>query len=214
MSKKLFSFINEGQVRLEPDAKIVPASELATLLSAEEVQTKIKEDAEKYRKDTAAEIEQLKAKAQYDGYLEGFQSWAEHIARLEEEIVNVRKDYGKILAPVALKGVQKLLGREIENNEQTVVDIISNTLRSVSSHKKITIFVSPRERGIVEANKDRLKKLFEQLEVFKIVERSDIEPGGSIIETEGGIINAQLSNQWQILERAFDKLFNPKSVAP
>lgn len=211
MSKKLFSFINEGEVRLAPGAKVISESELSTLLAADEVQKKIYADAEKYRIDVVAEIENLKAKAQIDGYHEGFEAWAEKVAELENEIVNVRKQYEKILVPVALKGVQKLLGHEIESNEETIVDIIATSLKAVSTHKKITIWISPKEKGIIEANKARLKQLFEHLEVFQIRERADIEPGGSIIETEGGIINAQLSNQWLILERVFENLFKKKS---
>lgn len=211
MSKKLFSFIREGQVRLGPETKIIPASELATLLEAEEVQRKIKEDADRYRKEVVLEAEALKAKAQADGYQEGFKAWAEEIAKLEQEIMAIRKHYEKILAPVALKSVQKLIGRELDLNEEAVVDIVANTLKAVSTHKKITIWVSPKEKGVLEKNKARLKAQFENLEVFQIRERADIEPGGSIIETEGGIINAQLSNQWLILESAFEKLFKKKS---
>lgn len=211
MSKKLFSFIKEGQVRLEPDTKIIPAEQLSTILDAVEVQDKIKEDALEYRKDVVKEIEELKAKAQIDGYHQGFEEWAEHIVKLEEEIHAVRKQYEKILVPVALKAVQKLLGRELEAKEDTIIDILSTTLKAVGTHKKITIWVSPREKGIIEKNKESLKKNFETLESFQIRERSDIEPGGSIIETEGGIINAQLSNQWQILQRAFEKLFANKA---
>lgn len=211
MSKKLFSFIHEGQVRIEPDTKVIPAADFATLLSAEEVQEKIKEDAEKYRADVVLEAEDLKAKAQMDGYHDGFKAWAEEVAKLEKEILDTRKYYEKILTPVALKSVQKLLGRELEANEEAIVDILSTSLKAVSTHKKITMWVSPKEKGILEKNKNKLKSQFENLEVFQIRERADIQPGGSIIETEGGIVNAQLTNQWAILEQAFEQLFKKKS---
>ena len=51
----------------------------------------------------------------------------------------------------------------------------------------------------------KIKKIFERLENLSIQERDDIEPGGCIIETEAGIINAQLENQWRSLEIAFDE---------
>ncbi|MBI3211529.1 MAG: HrpE/YscL family type III secretion apparatus protein, partial [Simkania negevensis] len=38
---------------------------------------------------------------------------------------------------------------------------------------------------------------------FSLEDREDIAPGGCIIETEAGIINASLANQWQALEAAF-----------
>ena len=211
MSKKLFTFIQKGQIHLEPQTKIIPAESVSIALEAQEVLSKIKDDAKNYRQTVVEEIEEIKAKAQKDGYEAGFAAWAEHIAQLEEEITKVRKDYEKILVPAALKGAQKLLGREIENNELAILDIVANSLKSVSTHKKITLYVSPKERGVVEANKNRLKELFEQLEAFQIRERADIQPGGVVIETEGGIINAELSNQWEILERAFEHIFKKKS---
>lgn len=211
--KKLFTLIKEGQIRLEPDTKIIPSEELGTLLSSQETQEAIKTDAEAYRKDVITEIEELKAKAQADGYQEGFETWAEDVARLEKEILDVRDHYKKILVPVALKAVEKIIGRELETNEETVLDILKSTLKAVSTHKKITIYVSPKEKGLVEKNKEHLKKMFEVLEVFQIRERSDIEPGGSVIETEGGIINAELPNQLQVLERVFKKLFATKEIA-
>jgi type III secretion protein L len=56
----------------------------------------------------------------------------------------------------------------------------------------------------LEAAKSQIKKVFEHLESLSIQERSDIEPGGCMIETEAGIINAQLENQWRSLEIAFE----------
>ena len=56
----------------------------------------------------------------------------------------------------------------------------------------------------IEAHKPKIKQIFEQIENLSIQERADIEPGGCIIETEAGIINAQLENQWRNLEIAFE----------
>ena len=50
------------------------------------------------------------------------------------------------------------------------------------------------------------KLSLKSLESFVIRERAGIQPGGCVIETEGGIINARLENQWRTLEKAFDTL--------
>jgi type III secretion protein L len=47
--------------------------------------------------------------------------------------------------------------------------------------------------------------MFEQLQFLGVQERPDIAPGGCIIETENGIINASVDNQWKALETAFQK---------
>lgn len=210
MKKKFFSLINGSDVHVAPKSKIIPQNEISQLLDGEELLKKIKEDAERYRIEVTETCEKLKEKAQAEGYEEGFKDWAEHVAKLEEEISRVRQDMEKLIAPVALKAAKKIVGREIELSETAIVDIVANSLKAVSTHKKINVYVNKKDLDILEKNKTKLKQIFENLEVFSIRERNDIEPGGCVIETEGGIINAQLENQWRTLERAFDTLIKAK----
>jgi type III secretion protein L len=111
-----------------------------------------------------------------------------------------------VIVPVALKAAKKILGREIETVDTAIVDIVANSLKAVAQHKKFTIYVNRKDLDVLEANRPALKKVLENPEAFSLRERADIQPGGCIIETEGGIINAQLENQWRILEQAFESL--------
>lgn len=206
MSKKLFSLIYGQKNAINANQKILTADVVGKLLDAQEVLAKVQQDAEKYKLDIAKECELLKEKAQREGYAEGYQKWAEHIAKLEAEIIKVRQDIEKMLIPIALKAARKIVGREMESSPATVVDIVANTLKAVSQHKKITIYVNKKDLDVLEQSRSRIKDIFESLEVLSIRERSDIKPGGCVIETEGGIINAQLENQWSALERAFASL--------
>jgi type III secretion protein L len=210
VSTRFFSLIKNGAIHIAPSTKILPKEEIEQLLNGKEALDKILEDAEQYRFQVAQDCEKLKENAQKEGYEEGFKSWLEHVAKLEEEIINVRKEYEKILIPVALKAAKKIVGREIEQSEKAILDIVSVALKPVASHKKIVIYVSKKDFNILEENKPKLKDLFENLETFALRERADIAPGGCIIETEGGIINAQLENQWRTLEKAFDQLTKVK----
>lgn len=195
---------------MAPKSKILPASEISHLLDGESVLRKIREDAKQYRIDVTEEAEKIKEQAQAEGYEEGFKSWAEHVAKLEEEIASVRSEIEKLIIPVALKAAKKIVGREIELSETAIVDIVANSLKAVSTHKKINVYVNKKDLEALERHKPRLKDMFENLEAFSIRERNDIQPGGCIIETEGGIINAQLENQWRTLEKAFDMLMKSK----
>lgn len=206
MSKKLFSLIRDGKVHLAPKTKILKAEEYSDLLNAKEMLQKVQEDAEGYRIEVTEELEKIKNEAQREGFEEGFRQWTEHIVKLEQEINNVRKDVEKLIVPVALTAAKKIVGREIALSQDTILDIVSNNLKAVSSHKKIKIYVNKNDLEFLEKNKNRLKQLFEQIESLSLVERNDVTEGGCIIETEGGIINAQLDNQWRIIEQAFQQL--------
>lgn len=213
MSKKLFSLIYGDKNKIAANQRIIPGDLIGQLMDAQEILTKVQSDAEKYKLEVAKACEALKVQAQNEGFAEGYQKWAVHVAQLEEEIAKVRQDSEKMLIPVALKAARKILGREIALSEEVIVDIVSNVLKSVSQHKKITLYVNKKDLEPLERNRSKLKDIFESLEVLSIRERSDLARGGCIIETEGGIINAELENQWSALERAFSNLMKTQKVS-
>lgn len=203
MNKHFFSLIHGEAIHIAPKVKFIPAFEFSSLLDAKNILEKAKEDAEKYKTTVALECEKIKEEAERQGFNKGFEFWMEHVAKLEQEIITIRANSEKAIIPIALKAAKKIVGKEIELSSDTIVDIVLNYLKAVSTHKKITIYVSKKDLKVVEDNRSRLKAVFESLEALSIRERSDIEPGGCIIETEGGIINAKLENQWSIMENAF-----------
>lgn len=213
MSKKFFSLIKKGSIHIAPKTKFIPADEFSTLMDARQVLTAVHEDAETYRLGVADECEKLKEHAQQEGFAAGYAQWAEKLAELEAEIQKVRTDLEKMLVPVALKAAKKIVGREIELSEDTIVDIVSNALKAVAQHKKVTIYVNKKDMAILDAHRSNIKQIFESLEALSIRERADISQGGCVIETEGGIINAQIENQWRVLEKAFQTLMLAKKEA-
>lgn len=213
MSKKFFSLIC-GDKKISSTRKIVPAEAIAQLLEAEQVLENVKSDAEKYKQQVAQECEKLKIAAKQEGFAAGYQEWANQLSALEAEIQKVRSDMEKRLIPVALKAAQKILGKQIELSEETIVDIVSTALKAVSQHKKITIYVNKKDLDPLEKSRSQIKNIFENLEALSIRERPDIARGGCIIETEGGIINAELENQWAALEKAFTSLMKSHPSEP
>lgn len=203
MSKKFISLIHGNDIHIAPETKIVPADTFSSLLQATEMLEAVKEDAKQYKLSVAKECETVKEQAFKEGFEAGFQEWAKHIAYLEKEIEKAHQEVQKVVVPLALKAAKKIVGREIELNPETTVDIMTNSLKAVSQHKKIVIFVNRKDLEVLDKHKEQLKKLFEHLESLSIRERNDVQPGGCIIETESGIINAQLANKWQALEQAF-----------
>lgn len=212
MSTKFFNLISGDELHRGPQSKIIPADSFSTLLDAYEVLEHIKEDAEKYRLDVTKECEQLKAHAEEEGYEEGFKKWSEQLVKLEEEIERVYQEMEKLIIPVALKAAKKIVEREIEQSNTAIVDIVAANLRAVSQHKKVNIYVNRKDLETLEKNKPRLKEVFENLESMSIRDRDDISPGGCIIETEIGIVNAQIEHRWRVLEKAFETLTRKTSA--
>jgi len=119
--------------------------------------------------------------------------------------VFVRK-WKKLIVDLALKAAKKIVGIELEQKPDTIIDIVSNTLKPVAQHEKITIFVHPQDIKILEENRPKLKAILEMAKSLSIEENADIKRGGCVVETEAGIINAELEHQWLALETAFKNL--------
>lgn len=203
----LLTLIEDGEIHLNPETKVIPAEDFAKLLTAPQIIEKLKEEEKNYRIAVTKEGEALKEHAESAGFEEGLRRWNQQIALLEAEIKKVRKDVENAVVPLALTAVKKMIGRELETKPETVVDIVATALKSVLHHRRIVIYVNQLDLEYVEAEKGRLRTLFERLESLTVAARADIERGGCVIETEAGIINARLENQLQALEMAFRSFF-------
>lgn len=206
MSTKFFSLIYGDKVHKAPGVKIIDSKSFSELLSSSELLEKIQQEAEKYRKEVIKECETLKEAAQQEGFEEGYKQWVQHVAKLEEEIKKVRDEMQKLVMPIALKAAKKIIVAELTTSPQAIVEIVMQALKSVAQHKKIVLYVNKADFEHLDSNKNKIKQLFESLESLSIRERDDVEPGGCIIETESGIINAQLKDRFRTLEAAFEAL--------
>lgn len=111
----------------------------------------------------------------------------------------------KLILPLALKAAKKIVAKELETKPETIVDIVLQALAPALQNHRITIWVSKADKEILETEKTRIKEKLEQVESLSIKERDDVAQGGCVIETESGIINASIDNQWRAIESAFDK---------
>jgi type III secretion protein L len=200
---KLFSLIFGKEVRTSPGTKIIPSEEFSTLEEASTVLKMAYDEAEEFRKQTAIEAVETKKKAYEEGFQAGLESLNKHFFALDKELKELREEVQKNILPLSLKAARKIIGEELRLHPDRIVDIVLTSLKPVTQHRKIHIYVNKADLQALEEKKADIKQIFEHLESLSIQEREDIEPGGCMIETEAGIINAQLENQWRALESAF-----------
>lgn len=202
---RLFSFIKDGEIHPASNQKVIPQEEFSQLMEAHEIVEKARADAEAYRAETEAECALLREKAQEEGFQEGLEKLSEGILGLDQEKKRLRHEMNKLILPLALKAAKKIVAKELETRPETIVDIVLQALAPVLQNHRIIIWVNKADKEILEKEKTQIREKLEQVESLVIKERDDIAPGGCIIETESGIINASIENQWRAIESAFDK---------
>ncbi len=202
---KFFSLIYQGDVHPATDKKVIPQEEYSSLVTAYDILEKAKEDADQHRQETHEECEGLKKEAKEAGFNEGLSLFNQHAVYFEKELKKLRHEMQQSMLPLVLQAAKKVVATQLEIKPDTIVDIVLSALIPVTQNHSITIFVNKVDKEILEKEKPRLKEILEQLESLKIKDRDDITPGSCVIETETGIINATLENQWRSIEFAFEK---------
>lgn len=202
---KFFSYLYEGEVRPSTEKKVIPAKEFSQLMDAKALLEKAQADADQKKLDTENLCIDLKEKAKKEGFDEGLAELNDKILHLDELTKNIRHEMNKKILPLALQAAKKIVGTELKTNPEVIVDIVMQALTPATQSHRVKIYINKQDKDILEEKKEKIRKILEQVEVLVIQEKDDISPGGCLIETEGGIINAEIENQWRVLEAAFEK---------
>ncbi len=208
---KFLTLISGQSVKLAPGIKRIPKKEFSELLDVVALQEKIKEEEKVLKEQMKRSSDAAHEEAKERGFEKGLNEWAKQIKHLENASTQAKSELQKFLVQVVMATAKKVVGRELEQNPNTLADIVMKNLRAVSSHKKITIFVNKADLVVLEQNREALKKVFDEIESFSIKARDDIQSGGAVIETEAGIIDARSEKIWDALETALDELIKKKT---
>jgi len=202
---KFFSYASQEVLISEPGKKIIPKKDFLHILKATEIVKKAQEDALAHIEQTKQDCEAKLQAAKEEGLRQGLESFNMHILALEQEAKRMYIEMQKTLLPLAIQAARKIVNKELETHPETIIDIVSRTIAPAKQNKKVKIYVNKQDLRVLEEKKNKLKNILENVQMLSIAEREDITPGGCIIETESGIINATIENQWKALEAAFTK---------
>lgn len=202
---KLFSLISGKKISLAPGKKIIPENEYSTIKKASEILKSVKTDALEYQKSVATECETIKENAYQNGFQEGLEKLNDKILFLDKALNRLEEEMKNKILPIALQAAKKIIGDELKLYPDRIVDIVLQALKPITQHHRIKIYANKEDIGILDQHREDIKKLLSQVKIFSIEERDDVKQGGCLIETEAGIINAQLENQFRALESAFEK---------
>ena len=204
----LFSLFYEAKIKKTSGSKIIPKEEFSQLVEAIDLIKEAKEDAQKYKEEVKAECEIIKKEAHNEGFEQGLAQLMTTIETVNQSLAELRHEMQNQILPLALKAAKKIVGDQLTLKPDIIVDIVMNTIKPVVQAVNIRILVNKADKPFLDAKKEQIKILLERVEHLTIEERHDVTPGGCIIETESGIINATLENQWRALEAAFAKFLS------
>ena len=134
------------------------------------------------------------------GYRDGLARWAEALEALRGAREALHAKYEPEVVKLAVKIAEKVIGEELRTRPETIVSITRECLRMVRGEHRLTIRVSASEKDIVLRTLDSLERTIGPTAQIQVVGDSAIAPGGCIVESGSGVIDARLETQLKCLE--------------
>ena len=154
--------------------------------------------------EARAQVERLIAEAQADGESEGAsqaQHMREEIAGLLERML---KEVEAEVVRTAMRVARDVLAAELQMREDAVVDVAMTALQAAKTARDINLRTAPRDAPVLRTHKQRLVSVLTRAKDLEIREDKRVKPGGVLIETESGVVDAQLDTQLEVLERILE----------
>jgi len=159
-----------------------------------------------------SEVSTIKEKAYKDGIALGKQEAAQKLKEALDTINQAMDQRKKIIKDseaeilrIALKAAEQIIRSEVSLHRDVCLNIVSDAINRVSDREQIIIRVNREDAEYIKRYKDRLSGIVDGVKSLSILEDSQIEPGGCIIETNLGYVDARISTKLESLEEALKK---------
>jgi len=179
---------------------------------------KAKSEAQALIERAQAEVEQIRGQARESGRREGREEAAarveEALALLNEAVKErkkIIKDSEGELLRLSLKIAEQIIRSEVSLHRDVSLNIVSEAIGRVSDREQIIVRVNREDAEYLKRYKDRLAGMIDGVKSFSIIEDANIEPGGCVIETNLGFIDARIATKLKAIEEALQKVYSEEA---
>jgi flagellar assembly protein FliH len=163
------------------------------------------------------EADVIRQKAKEEGYRYGEELAQQHYSDLiaeatefrercrqeyEEAIATLEQDIVELILDIAAK----VVGDEIRNNQESILGVVRETIKSCSNRDKVIIKVSPDDYDFVVSNEEKLLSSVKGLNEIEIKKDGTLEKGSCIIDTGIGSVDGSVDVRLENIRQAFFKL--------
>ncbi len=189
---------------LATDRRLVKATEMATVRSAEEIIAAAEADAARIREEAKVAFEEEKKRGYDKGIADGKMEIAMQKLDLLDSSVAFMEGVEQKMADVVMKALKSFVV-EVGDREM-VVNIVRKTLNAViRTQRHVTLKVAPEMVGVVKDRVAAFRQDYPTVETFDVIEDSRLKGSACILETEAGVADASVETQLAAIEKSLQR---------
>ena len=196
--------IEKPDYKLDSDRRLVKASEVATVRTADEIIAAAEAEAARIREEAKAAFEEEKKRGYEKGLADGKMEIAMQKLDLVDSSVKFMESVEGKMADIVMKALKSCVV-EIGDSEM-VVQIVRKTMKAViRTQRQVTVKVAPEMVDSVKARVDTLRAEYPTIETLDVVEDPRLKGPACILETEAGVADASVDTQLAAIERSLKR---------
>lgn len=208
---------DSGKVAVAYDVNRYGVSFVETVESRNKSQleqiSKLKQQLENQKKQVDQKIAEAYRKGIIEGKAKGVQEGkqsvqkeVELVGKLVESVHTASKEYFLAvqdqLAQFALEIAERMIGHITERDRNIAATIAGEVIRQAIDKSELTLYVNEEDYEILKNSEADLKKISQGIKQVKVDINNRIKPGGVILETAGGSIDASIETMIEELYKA------------
>ena len=196
--------LKKNDFALATDRRLVKATDVATVRTAEEIVTAAEAEAARIREDAKAAFEAEKKR----GYEEGLRNGKMEIAmqKLEQvdQSVAFMESVERKMADVVMKALRSFVVEV--GDKELVLHVVRKTMNAViRTQRQVLLKVAPEMVETVRSRISELRLAYPTVETFDVVEDPRLKGAACILETEAGVADASVETQLAAIEKSLRK---------
>ena len=199
--------IEKPDYKLASDRRLVKASEVATVRSAEEILAAAEAEAARIREEAKAAFEEEKKRGYEEGLEQGRMEIAEKKLEMLDSSVAYMESVEGRMADIVMKALHKCV--EEIGDKELVVQVVRKVMSAViRTQKQVTLKVAPGMGPVVKERLSQILADYPTVEHIDVVEDERLKGPACMIETEAGVADGSVDSQLAAIERSIKKHFS------
>jgi type III secretion protein L len=159
-----------------------------------------RKQAEAIVREAEANRDAIVEAARDEGFRHGLAEWDNALQSIRQAQESLNTKYEPEIVRMAIKIAGKIIGDELKARPETIVSIARECLRGVRHEHSLTVRVNPAHVEDVQRNVSSLIETLGPSRRIQVQPDSGVEPGGCVVESAVGVIDARLETQLRCLE--------------
>lgn len=185
---------------LSPEARVIKAQDYLALQDAGQLLAQARQEADEIRGRAEQAYEAEKARGYEEGMAAAKLEISEQMLETVDEAIDYFSRVERQVAEVVMASVRKILG-EFDDEELTL-QVAKNALHVVRNQKQVKLHVCPEQETVLKKRIAEIHAGYPGINYLEVIPDHRLSPGGCILETEIGVVDAGVDTQLKALENS------------